>query len=148
MQNRLNNVSIISKYEIYQWITAIYDINSDAKWTYQLPPSLDLACPQAKLSSMNKTTCLWSEESINKIRTRSIILIHTRYSNKHSLHITQLEISKEKSQIEVHRKSWLVMANFVLGQRTTNGLHLSSKQSFHIRIYIAGLSFSIITISS
>ena len=22
--------------------------NSDANWTYQLPPSLDLACPQAK----------------------------------------------------------------------------------------------------
>jgi hypothetical protein len=79
--------------------------NSDANWTYQLPPSLDLACPQAKLSSINKTTCLWSEESINKIRTRSIIFIHTRHSSKQLPHITHLEISKEKSQVKVHRKS-------------------------------------------
>jgi hypothetical protein len=26
MQNRWNNISIISKYEIYQWITVNYDI--------------------------------------------------------------------------------------------------------------------------
>lgn len=58
------------------------------------PPSLDFACPQAKLNSVNKTTCLWSEESINQIRTRSIILIHTRHSSEQLTHIIQLEISR------------------------------------------------------
>ena len=42
------------------------------------PPSLDLACPQAKLNSVNKTTVLWSEVSINKIRTRSITFINAQ----------------------------------------------------------------------
>ena len=41
-----------------------YDINSDAKWTYQLPPSLDSLVPKRKLSSVIKSTCLWSEVSI------------------------------------------------------------------------------------
>ena len=39
------------------------------------PPSLDLACPQVKLNSVNMTTSLWSEVSINKIRKRSITFI-------------------------------------------------------------------------
>ena len=69
------------------------------------PPSLDFACPQAKLSSVNKTTCLWSEESINKIRTRSIILIHTRHNSEQCPHIIQLETSTRKSQVKMHRKS-------------------------------------------
>ena len=30
------------------------------------PPKLRLACPQASLSSVNKSTCLWSEVSIIK----------------------------------------------------------------------------------
>ena len=42
------------------------------------PPSLDLACPQAKLNSVNKTTGLWSGVSINKIRTRSITFTSTQ----------------------------------------------------------------------
>jgi hypothetical protein len=36
------------------------------------PPSLDLACPQAKTKLGNMTTGLWSEVSIIKIWTRSI----------------------------------------------------------------------------
>jgi hypothetical protein len=45
-KNRGNNISIISKYEIYQWITVNYDINSDAKWTYQAPSLLSFAAKQ------------------------------------------------------------------------------------------------------
>ena len=34
--------------------------------------------PSKKLNSVNKTTGLWSEVSINKIRTRSITFINTQ----------------------------------------------------------------------
>jgi hypothetical protein len=47
-KSRWNNISITSKYEIYQWIIVNYDINSEAKWTYQaasLQTSKPLAAP-------------------------------------------------------------------------------------------------------
>jgi hypothetical protein len=37
-------------------------------------PSLELACPQAKIELGKMTTGLWSQVSINKIWTRSITL--------------------------------------------------------------------------
>ena len=69
------------------------------------PPKLRPRLSPSETELNKQDHMFMEEESINKIRTRSIILIHTRYSSKHSPHITDLEISKEKSQIEVHRKS-------------------------------------------
>ena len=39
--------------------------NSDANWTYQLPPSLDLACPQAK-AELGKHDHRFMEWSVDK----------------------------------------------------------------------------------
>ena len=66
-------------------------INSPQAWTPLVP--------KRKLSSVNMTTGLWSEVSINNIRTRSITSINTQVIlDSNSIHITQLVTSKGKSQ--------------------------------------------------
>ena len=103
--------------------------------------------PKRKLNSINKTTGLWSEVSINKIRTRSITFISTSIiSDNNSFHMTKLETS---NRITIRCIEKIIVGNgkLVLCQRTINRLYLSFKQSLYIRAYIAETTCSTIKIS-
>jgi hypothetical protein len=61
------------------------------------PPSLDLACPQAKTKLSKHDHDLWSVVWINKIRTRSITLTNTQVIIDNNFPLYNLTRNEQRS---------------------------------------------------